>query len=91
MQDFYEEQFQQAYDGTFNLMKERRRTDPDFSIQRLRELLDTYYVNEGNNWVGRGESAQNKIAASIAAMEEMLAEWERELEAVGETKLARLA
>ena len=55
-----------------------RLTDPEFSIDRLRRLLQTEYVSQGNDWIGRGTLAHIIQAARIAAYESILAEWEGE-------------
>jgi hypothetical protein len=41
----------------------------------LEALLKSLYVSEGNNWVGQSEIKQLRQAATIAACEVILSEW----------------
>lgn len=56
-----------------------RQNDPGFTIERLEGNLDSLYTYEGHDWVGRGEFVNTRIAAEIAAHEQLLAEWRAEL------------
>jgi hypothetical protein len=75
-----EQQYHQVFEAVCRRVQRRRQTDPDFTIARLRGILETQYVYQGNNWVGRGAVADTAIAATIAAYEHLLAEWEQQLE-----------
>ena len=73
-EDLYEEAFEDAI--LFVLRK--RRLKPDFTIDDLEKLLQAEYVQQGNDWVGRGELATLNQNARIAAYETLLAEWREE-------------
>jgi hypothetical protein len=67
-----------SYKETFNSMycdimnkKENRTLRRD----ELEALLKSLYVSEGNNWVGQSEIKQLRQAATIAACEVILSEW----------------
>ena len=78
---------QQRYDEVFEAVvertRQRRARDPDFTVARLTELLETEYVNQGNDWIGRGALREVTQAATIAAYERVLTEWRAEEDAAG--------
>ena len=76
-----EQQYNQVFEAVCRRVQRRRQTDPDFTLERLRGVLETQYVYQGNDWVGRGAVANTTIAATIAAYEHLLAEWEQQLAA----------
>lgn len=71
-----------AYDETWHTtiasLRRRRLEDPTFSLDDTRGILRHLYIQEGNDWVGRGELQDIKVQATIAAHESFLAEWEAE-------------
>jgi len=69
--------YNQVFENIYRSIAERRR-DPSFTIRELREMLESQYVYQGNDWVGRGTVSSIKTEAVIAAYEHALAEWERE-------------
>lgn len=67
--------YQEVFEQTCQRVAHRRRTDRDFSVDQLRGLLNSAYVSQGNDWVGRGGLHHVVQSAVIAAYEHMLAEW----------------
>jgi len=55
--------------------------DPNFTIKDLERLLTALYVNDGNDQGGRGGVGDIVSQATIAAHEQVLFEWKRELTA----------
>ena len=72
MQKMYEEAFDREY---ANLML-RKAADPDFTREYLAGLLQSLYINQGNNHMDRTEAKEKALQAMIAACETMLSEWE---------------
>ena len=74
---------EQNYDETFEkaciYVDNRRKTDKDFSIKTLEDMLETMYVRRGNDWVGKGPLKNIEDSATIAAFEHKLAEWKKEI------------
>lgn len=73
-----ERKFHQVFDDVCVYVDEQRRST-DFTLTDLKNMLETEYVNEGNGWVGRGEVQDAVHAATIAAYQQKIAEWEKEL------------
>ncbi len=75
MQDYREK----IYDDTFNnVCKEiglRKQNDPKFTKEELEGVLRSLYVDQGNDWDGRGEIRDIINDATISACELVLAEW----------------
>lgn len=78
MSDLKNQKYRQVFEATIAQLTIRRRTDPKFTIEDLRQLLHTEYTHQGNDWVGRGSLAQVVQSATIAAYEQFLTEWQNE-------------
>ncbi|MFO7781475.1 MAG: hypothetical protein R6W94_07585 [Spirochaetia bacterium] len=68
-----EEKFKEIYEKTFDQLEYRWNHDDDFSVKDLERQLETFYVDEGNDWAGRGLPGQVVKSATIAATEAFLA------------------
>lgn len=73
-----EEKYKQVFDNICTYVDEQRKTD-DFRLEDLKKMLETEYVNEGNGWTGKGEVQETATAATIAAFQQKIVEWEKEL------------
>ena len=51
----------------------QRTHDEDFSVRDIERQLATFYVDEGNDWTGRGMAGDVVKSATIAATEAFLA------------------
>jgi hypothetical protein len=80
MIDWQQEKFDEIFDNVYATTKYRRHIDPGFSIKDLERLLAALYVNDGNDQGGRGKVGDIISAATIAAHEQVLAEWKNDLE-----------
>ena len=78
-----DKKFQEVFDIVYATTKYRRLLDPGFGIKDLERLLAILYVNEGNDQSGRGCLGDTVSAATIAAHEQVLAEWRRDLASQG--------
>jgi hypothetical protein len=72
-----QEQYQRVYDETVDQLEYRLNRDPNFTARELREQLEVMYVQEGNDWLGRGMSETVSMSATIAGMEAVLVRLER--------------
>jgi hypothetical protein len=79
MVDWEEEKFNEVFDNIYATTKYRRFLDPDFGVKELQGLLETLYVNDGNDQGGRGKVGDIISAATIAAHEQVLAEWKNDM------------
>lgn len=75
MEEELQKQYDEAFDAMYQAMMLRKKDDKSFTKKELAELLDNMYLNEGHNWIGRGEVVQIRLAAGIAACEAILHDW----------------
>ena len=80
MTDYSEVAFNETFDIVYNDILNRKQNNKGFDKNDLKELLNTLYMNEGNNWTGHGEIVMAKHSATIAACEAILAEWDGQKE-----------
>ena len=78
MLDWEQNKFDEIFDNVYATTKYRRFMDPSFGITDLQRLLKSLYVNDGNDQGGRGKVGDIVSAATIAAHEQVLAEWKNE-------------
>jgi hypothetical protein len=57
----------------------RRESDPNCGPADAEGILQGLYVMDGADWLGRGEVQDITMAATIAAYEHIIAEWNAEL------------
>ena len=79
MADWEEQKFNEIFDNVYATTKYRRFLDPGFGVKELKRLLADLYVNDGNDQGGRGKVGDITSAATIAAHEQVLAEWENDM------------
>jgi len=69
-----------AYDGTFETtmrsLERRRSDDAAFTVEAARGVLKHLYIQDGNDWVGRGGLQDIVMQATIDAYEQFITEWE---------------
>ncbi len=73
--------YKKAFDGMIRYIQVHREAGKGFSIQDLEAMLQTEYDRDGLAWDGRGEVVEIGISARIAAMEQELVNWRKELNA----------
>ncbi len=74
-----EEHYEAAYRKTLEEVLESleaKQRDTGFSAGEARKVLESLYVSQGNNWVGRGSLAALSMEATIAAYEQFIAQEE---------------
>lgn len=77
MEDIKEKLYRETFDAIIAQVTYRRRTDRTFDAHEIKKLLETAYVNLGNDWVGRGSLYDTVQEATIAAYESVLAELQK--------------
>ncbi len=81
--DWRDRAYDEAFERTISGLEARRRADPAFSIGDAEGVLKHLYVQEGNDWTGRGLLQDAVLAATIAAHEHYIEEWKAESEPSG--------
>lgn len=79
MTEWEERKYREVYDTVYATTRYRIMADPHFTIKDLERLLAALYANEGNDQLGRGVVADIVSSATIAAHQQILLEWKREL------------
>lgn len=72
IEDRRKEKFNEIYEKTFDQLEYRWHHDESFSARDLEQQLETFYVDEGNDWTGRGMPGETVKSATIAATEAFL-------------------
>jgi len=76
--DYREAAYQESFEAVLSSLARRRQADPGFTIEDAKGTLNHLYVTEGNDWLGRGDLQDAKLAAQIAAHEIFIQDWEKE-------------
>ena len=79
IKDWEERKYREVFEQTCSQLWTRRLTDPTFTLQQAQGLLEAAYVDQGNDYIGRGPVVEIVQAATIAAYEHILAEWSDEV------------
>lgn len=75
MTDYMQKTYDETFDTVYTNITQRKENDSNFTKQSLKELLDSLYVHQGNNWAGRSEIKELINDATIAACETVLFDW----------------
>lgn len=78
IKDWQARKYREVFDQTCAQLETRRLTDPTFTFQEAQGLLESAYIDQGNDYIGRGSVVEIVQAAVIAAYEKVLAEWDGE-------------
>lgn len=68
------EKFDEQFDKVYLSMVKKLEEDPGYSTEKLKEFIESLYVLQGNDWLGRGEAYHQKLSATIAACETLYGE-----------------
>ncbi len=60
-------------------LERRRQNDPSCTLASLEGVLKNLYIHEGNNWDGRGAIQSVTMSATIAAYEQFIHNWKKEI------------
>lgn len=78
LQDWKEDKFEKIFNNVYYNFDQLRKNDDTYGKEDLRRQLQDLYVQQGNDMLGRGESMDLALSAQIAALEQVLSEWEEE-------------
>ena len=70
----YDEIFEQELRG----LQRRRQSDPACTVKDIEGVLQNLYIMDGADWYGRGDVQDITMAATIAAYEYFIAQWDKE-------------
>ncbi len=76
--DWKESKYDAVYNACLRSLERQRQIDSSFTHETARGVLSHLYIQDGNDWTGRGEVQEIQIRATIAAYEDFLAQWESE-------------
>jgi hypothetical protein len=77
-----ETSYDDSYSSTLRSLQRRHADDPSFTLEAAKGQLKHLYINDGNNWVGRGELQDIIVQAMIDAYECYISERESDNEAL---------
>ena len=75
-----QQKYDQVYENTLEHIEEQKRSNPDFTFEQLNRKLANEYSSAGRG--DMSEVAEITSAATIAAYQAALVEWQKELGAV---------
>ena len=78
--DWEEKKYQEVFDDETRLLFRRRASEAHCTIDDIQGILDSLYIFDGNNAVGRSSVQQLAISATIAAYEAFIHQWKKELD-----------
>jgi len=70
--------YQETFDEELRGLTRRRETDSNCKIQDLEGILNSLYIMEGADHIGRGSLQDTILSARIAAYEHYIAQWKAE-------------
>ena len=76
--EWRDRKYREVFDTVYTTTNYRKISNPDFHIKDLERLITALYAHEGDNQGGRGCVADIVNSATIAAHEQVLAEWKKE-------------
>jgi hypothetical protein len=76
--DWQDRVYAEALENSLTGLETRRRVDPGFSIGDAEGTLRHLYIQEGNDWCGRGMLQDAILSATIAAHEMFIDAWRNE-------------
>jgi hypothetical protein len=74
-----EETYKKMFDSTVIFVQHLKNNDDKFNIEDLEAMLQSEYDRQGLAWDGRGEVVEINIEATIAALQQELVKWRKEL------------
>lgn len=73
-----EELFRRVLESRLLLLEERRRKDPDFSLEDVEKVLSDSYRRQGLGWAGKSPVQEITESATVAAYEIFISNWKEE-------------
>lgn len=78
--EWINEKFRQVFDEETLGLERRKNHDSTCTIADLEGILKNLYIMDGNDWVGRGQIQDTTLAATIAAYEQFIEQWKKDVE-----------
>jgi hypothetical protein len=76
--DWRDTKYNETLEQEIRGLQRRRESDPGCTITELEGTLRHLYHLDGADWGGRGDVQDITLAATIAAYEQIIAEWKAE-------------
>ena len=73
--DWRNEKYQTTFEEELRALERRSVLDKTFCITEIEGTLETLYLSDGSDWLGRGELQDIILSAAIAAHEHFITEW----------------
>lgn len=73
--DWRDAKYDEVFRSTLRGLEKRRRNDAEFALGDAEGVLKHLYIQDGNDWIGRGELQDQILAATIAAYEQLVTDW----------------
>jgi len=77
--DWRDIKYQEVFEQEFRGLERRRIADQNCTPEDLSGILETLYLSDGSDWIGRGELQDVILSATIAAYECFISEWRANL------------
>lgn len=73
--DWRDAKYNETFSSTLLGLENRKKVDAQFSAADAEGVLKHLYIQDGNDWLGRGELQDAILGATIAAYEHFIHEW----------------
>ncbi|MCF8230769.1 MAG: hypothetical protein K9J27_01170 [Bacteroidales bacterium] len=73
-----ERKYEEVFQWVCDYVDRQRQNNSGFTIQQLKKMLETEYVNQGNGWSGKSDIQETVSSATIAAYQHKIVEWQKE-------------
>jgi len=74
--------YKKMFESTVAFVEHLKVNDDNFGVEDLEAMLQSEYDRQGLAWDGRGEVMEINIEATIAAIQQELFKWRKEVQAV---------
>ncbi|MDA8425275.1 MAG: hypothetical protein M0Z80_03985 [Treponema sp.] len=76
--EWREQTYRELFESVLGGLERRKAQDPGFRLADAEGTLEHLYIQDGNDWIGRGEVQDLHLGATIAAYEHFIAAWKSE-------------
>jgi hypothetical protein len=73
--EWRDEKYDEVFTSTLRGLEKRRAVDACFQLADAEGVLHHLYIQDGNDWIGRGELQDAIVGATIAAYECFITDW----------------
>jgi len=70
--------YNETFDEEIRALTRRCKSDPNCKVEEIEGILNSLYIMEGADQIGRGSLQDTILSARIAAYEHFIAEWKAE-------------